>query len=296
MEQFVARRGEVIGNNYVVGNILGMGGMGVVYTALQRSLDRVVALKMPRPELARDPQIKDRLRREALASSRISHRNSVRIFDYGNHAGSPYIVMELVTGPRLGQVLVEHGPLPIGLAARLVRDVAAVLEDAHLNGIVHADVKCNNILIETLRDGSLLPRVIDWGIARFHDDHRHVDPALVTGTPEYLAPEVAAGALPTCAADVYALGILTYELISGATPRTRGGRVVPLTVICPELDLPEGLDALVARALAADPDERFTDAGVFVRALDAIPNLARAERRRTTSSFPSVFSTEAATA
>src|SRR5687767_11026279 len=114
LESYAARRGELIASNYVLGNVLGVGGMGVVYAALQRSLDRIVAVKVPRPELSADPQVRQRMRLEALASSRVAHRNSVRVIDYGSHGGAPYLVMEHVAGPRLGQLLVDHGPLPVG--------------------------------------------------------------------------------------------------------------------------------------------------------------------------------------
>ena len=274
-----SRRGELVANRYVLGNVLGIGGMGVVYAALQIALDRVVALKLPRPELAGDPHVKARFHIEALTSSRIAHRNVVRVFDYGEHAGAPYLVMEHVAGPRLGQLLAEHGALPIPLALQLVGQIASALEEAHANGVVHADVKCDNILVETVRDGSLHSRLIDWGIARFSDRDDTGDGLLVTGTPEYLAPEVALGGRPSFAADVYGVGVMLHELISGETPFADGAEVlvskldeptVPLSRRCPGLPISPALDDLVLRALARDPSTRFPDAAALCRALEAL--------------------------
>lgn len=305
LERYAARRGELVANNYLLGNVLGVGGMGVVYSALQRNLERVVALKVARPELSSDPQVKRRLHLEALASSRISHPTNVRVFDFGDHDASPYLVMEHVAGPRLSQVLSQHGRLPIGVALELVRQIGCVLEEAHAHGIVHADVKCDNIIIETKQDGSLQPRLIDWGIARLPDHTDPFDSAFVTGTPEYLAPEVAMGWRPSFPADVYALGVMLYELISGATPfagysevmmTKLEGRPVPLAVRCPELDIPIGLDALVLRALARDPASRFPDARALARALAAIPRPSTPSITLRTDGSSPVFSTEAPTA
>ena len=179
-----ARCGEVIGGNYVLGDMLGIGGMGVVHVAVQRSLDRTVAVKLPRPELAHDGHVRRRFRNEALAGSRINHRNIVRVLDFGDQHGMPYLVMEHVAGPRLGQLLEEVGSLPYMAALVLVRQIVAGLEDAHADGIVHADLKCDNVLVETLRDGTAVPRVIDFGFARFIDERPERPERLVSGTHE----------------------------------------------------------------------------------------------------------------
>jgi serine/threonine protein kinase len=227
------------------------------------------------------------------------------VFDFGDHVDTPYLVMEHVVGPRLAQVLSQHGRLPIGIALKLVRQVAAVLEEAHAHGIVHADVKCDNIIVETKQDGSLQPRIIDWGIARLPDRLDPFDCTFVTGTPEYLAPEVVMGWRPSFPADVYALGVMVYELISGSTPFAGSrdvmvtkveGRPLPLAVRCSELDVPAGLDALVLRALARDPAARFPDARAFGRALDAIPTTASGAVSLRADAASPVFSTEAPTA
>lgn len=271
-ETYCLRCGELVAGSYSLQEVIGVGGMGVVYAAVQRSLDRIVALKLPRPELADDPLVRCRLRTEALASSRIEHRNAVRVLDFGDHRDAPYLVMEHVAGPRLSHVLDEHGRLPVDLALGMTRQVVSALEEAHRNGIVHADVKCDNILVEVRRDGTMTPRLIDWGIAHFVGEHESDYGLEVTGTPEYLAPEVLQGAPPSYAADVYAVGVMLYELISGVTPFKRGGS---------PLEIPHDVDALVMQALDPDPALRFHDATALGCALDAVvtpppePTIAR---------------------
>jgi serine/threonine-protein kinase len=297
-----ARRGEVIGSKYVLDEVLGIGGMGVVHVALQRSLERTVAIKVPRPELADDPVVRYLLHKEAVTSSRISHRNIVATLDFGDEAGVPYMVMEHVVGPRLGQLLHDAGALPLVGALDIVRQIVAALEDAHGNGIVHADVKCDNVLVQTQRDGTVVPRLIDFGIARFVDERlpAPTHDTFVTGTPEYVAPEVARGERPTPAADVYAIGVMLYELVTGVAPfnGANAGAIMSRKVEIdavrmsrrrPELAIPGEIDALVARMLARNPLDRPSDARELARCLDAAQRIPpRAES--------AIFSTEALTA
>lgn len=284
------RRGDLIDQSYVLGPVLGIGGMGVVYAATQCSLGRTVALKLPRPELASDAAACRRFRTEALAGSRIDHRNVVRVLDFGETHGAPYLVMEYVTGPRLGDLVLERGALPLAFAIDLVVQILAGLQDAHASGIVHSDVKCDNILVPIERDGRATPRLIDFGLARFVDEPGEVcadGKRLVVGTAEYLAPELIRGKAPTFASDVYAAGMLLYELVAGATPFAGGTRA---QIMCRQLDdAPEPLswrapnrgvspllDELVARALAKDPAARFADAAAFGAALACVtPDAAR---------------------
>jgi serine/threonine protein kinase len=299
----IARRGEVIGNNYVLEGVLGIGGMGVVHVAVQRSLERTVAVKLPRPELAHDPYVRGMFRNEALTGSRVAHRNIVGVLDFGNDAGVPYLVMEHIVGPRLGQLLESVGALPVLAAAGLVRQIVAGLEDAHASGVVHADVKCDNVLLQTARDGSVTPRLIDFGVAELVD-RSTASPQIVTGTPEYVAPEVARGKRPTPAADVYAVGVMFYELVAGQTP-FRGETAaailaekldrdpMPLRQRCPELDVPAALDELVSRMLSRDPAERPSDGRELGRWFDRVCTIAELPPLATIES--TIFSTEGAT-
>jgi hypothetical protein len=298
------RRGDVIGG-YVVDVLLGIGGMGVVSSALQQSLDRPVALKVPHPELASDPQVRRRFCAEAQAGFRLHHRNLVRVIDFGDHGGVPFLVMERVVGLRLGEMLRDHGPMSVAAAVELVLQLLAGLQDAHAHGIVHADVKCDNILVETLPDGSTVPRLIDFGLARFIDDP--AGDSMVSGTPEYLAPELIRGALPTFASDVYAVGVMLYELICGDTPFSGGTSSdvmarqladdpVPLSWRCPGREIPSGIEDVIARALAKQPEARYRDAAAFAAALEQLTQDAVPLPRTRSDSVPAVFATEAVTA
>jgi serine/threonine protein kinase len=307
------RRGDLIDESYRLGALLGIGGMGVVYAAIQCSLGRTVALKLPRPELVSDPVACRRFRTEALAGSRINHRNVVRVLDYGEVHGAPYLVMEYVAGPRLGDLVLERGSLPVAFAIELVVQILAGLHDAHANGIVHSDVKCDNILVSIERDGRAAPRLIDFGLARFVDEPCAAcadGKRLVAGTAEYLAPELIRGEDPTFASDVYAAGVLLYELVAGATPFAGGTRAqimcrqlddepVPLSRRAPDRGVSPLLDELLGRALAKDPADRFADAATFGAALARVTQdgeRSRSSRSWLAAGSSSAFSTEGATA
>jgi serine/threonine protein kinase len=305
----LSRRGEMIAASYELGDVLGVGGMGVVYSAVQRSLDRVVAVKVPRPELADDELVRQRLRSEAFVGAALNHRNVVHVFDFGTDQGVPFVVMEYVRGPRLSQMLVELGPLPVATALWMTRQILNGLEDAHANGIVHADVKCDNVLVELRRDGGMTPRLIDFGIARFVQASDDEPSDVVTGTAEYLAPEVICGSAPTAAADVYATGVILYELVSGSTPfsgatstevmtRRLEDEVVPLSLRCPDREIPAAFDRVVMRALSREPRARFRDAASFGEALDnVLAQLpAGSPTRSHVETMPPIFTTEATTA
>jgi serine/threonine-protein kinase len=220
--------------------------------------------------------------------------------------------MEHVTGRRLGDLVIERGGQPAAFAVALVGQILAGLHDAHANGIVHSDVKCDNVLVQTARDGSVVPRLIDFGIARFVDGpHAHYGGAerVIAGTPAYLAPELIRGEVPTFASDVYAAGVLLYELVTGAPPFAGGTRTqvlrrqlrdqpMPLSWWASHRGVPAALDAVVARALAKEPAERFADAGELGAALSRLaPGTLGALRPVTwPAAGAEVLSTEATTA
>jgi serine/threonine protein kinase len=269
------REGDRIGDTYVLGEVLGRGGMGIVYAA--RSLERRVAIKVPRPELADNPTVRAHFHTEARASSRVAHRNIVRILELGEVGGVPFLVMERVAGQRLGEMVAARGTLPLGLAVHIVGQILGGLSEAHASGVIHADLKSDNVLVEPLRDGSLLPRLIDFGLARFVDNKEPASVArMVSGTPEYLAPEVIGGAPPTMASDLYAVGVILYELVVGTTPFCGGtsteimmqhlAEAVPVPSSRVRA-LPRELDVIISRALAKDPRDRFADAGELAEAL-----------------------------
>jgi serine/threonine-protein kinase len=263
--------------NYVLGDVLGRGGMGIVYSATQRSLERRVAVKIPHPELAADPVVHQRFRTEALAGAKLTHRNIARVIDFG--AGEPpYIVMEHVAGIPLDKLVSDAGAMETRIASDVSRQILAALHEAHCAGIIHADIKTGNVLVETLPDGELHARVIDFGLAHFTNQESSFDGRVLSGTPDYLAPELVQGEAPSVASDIYSVGVVLYELLTGTTPFNGGSsaeimsrqvddRVVPPSLRCPDHRIPDGVEDAVMRALAKDPKARFATANEFSDAL-----------------------------
>jgi serine/threonine protein kinase len=301
-----ALEGRHIDDKYVIGPRLGAGGMGVVYAAEQPALGRTVAIKLVRRELFGETNVLRRFRTEARAGSLLSHRNLVAVHDFATtDDGAPYLVMERVRGEPLAEVLAACGPLPVRRAVSLVGQVLAGLGEAHGAGIVHGDVKTDNVIVEHTRDGSELVKVIDFGLARFLDDPPFAAPSerVLSGTPEYLAPEVILGAAPTPASDVYGAGVILYELLAGCTPFGGGTTaeilsrhldedVVPPSLRNPECAIPAALERIMLRALAKEPLERYVDATAFALALAAVPAYDEPLAQHATCS---AFSTEATT-
>jgi serine/threonine protein kinase len=259
-----------------------VGGMGVVYSAVQRMVDRVVAIKTPRPELIDDPYVRARFRAEAVAGARIDHPNVVRIVESGESNGAPFIVMEHVAGVSLADYMDEHQPLNLEHALALFLDLISALIGMHSAGVVHGDVKTHNVLVSIQRDGSTRLKVIDLGLARLveHAARPSVE-GVISGTPQYLAPEVAEGAAPTFASDQYAACVTLYEMIAGVVPFTEAttseitakhttDEVVPLASHRPELPNAAALDAIIARGLAKDPGDRFPDMRSLAAAVRAL--------------------------
>ncbi len=274
--QLADRRGDLIGGAYVLHELLGVGGMGLVYSAVQRSIDRPVVVKLPRPDLANDPRVRERFRIEALAGARVVHHNIARVIGCGEQHEVPYLVMEHIVGSRLGTLVSDT--MPIATAIDLVCQILRGLGDLHAAGVVHGDVKCDNVLVEISDDGSTRPRLIDFGLARLLDQEIWCHDSLVIGTPEYLAPELILGMQPTIASDIYAVGVMLYELITGTTPFAAGSGPETMNRHLSEfavpmfqrrVDVSDQLETVVERALAKSPSGRFSDAAAFLVALDA---------------------------
>ncbi len=281
MVEATKRCGELIGGKYVLGDVIGAGGMGIVYSAVQRSLGRKVAVKVPRPDVLTKPYVHRRFRTEAFVASRLWHRNIVAVIDYGDIGGDPFLVMEHVHGRLLGRVVAQRGPLPVELAVELVTQVLDALYEAHASGIVHADVKSDNVFVETRRDGTEQARLFDFGLARSCGLDIEQDPNLIYGTPQYMAPELVRGQPPSPASDLYAVGTLLYELLTGTTPFTGGGSQDVMSRQVAEEPLPPSrrradgrvgpeLDELVLQALDKRPASRLGDARTFAEALRAL--------------------------
>jgi serine/threonine protein kinase len=261
----------VLVERYQVGEPLGAGGMGTVFAGHDLRLDRAVAIKLLRPDVAHDPGLRKRFEREARSAARVSHRNAVAVFDTGEDGSShTFIVMELLSGRTLAHELAE-GPLDEARLRAVADGVLAALAAAHAEGIVHRDVKPGNILLT--EDGTV--KVGDFGIATSLDPSETTT-AVPLGTPAYTAPERLRGLPATARSDLYSLGVVLYEAASGTRPFVGDGpgavaeavvrgRHEPLGRRRP--DLSPSFVATVDRALATDPDERFADAAAMRDAL-----------------------------
>ena len=299
------RCGELIGGKYVLGDVIGAGGMGVVYGAVQRSLGRRVAIKMPRPDAPVQPDVLQRFRTEAFVAGRLWHRNIIAVIDYGDSGGIPFLVMEHVQGILLGRLVGSHGPLDVELALDLTSQVLDALAESHSCGIIHADVKADNVLVESTRDGGVAARLFDFGLAKAYAPDSSGDPHLLYGTPEYMAPEIVRGEPASPASDVYAVGALLYELLTGETPfgggpaheilaRHLGEDPVPPSFLRGDGRIPSNVEAVIMRTLAKNPLDRFEDAQMFVSEIRRMRGMfARGSQRITP--MPSMFSTSGPT-
>jgi len=261
---------EVLAARYRIGQPLGQGGMANVYLAHDEELDRPVALKILADNLAGDATFRDRFEREARLAARLSHPNVVGVFDVGESEGRPFIVMEYVEGDTLAHELVRHGALPPARALELALQICSGLEAAHASGLVHRDVKPRNLLLRP--DGVL--KIADFGIARAAESTRLTEIGTILGTAAYLAPEQAEGLEATPAADLYSVGAVLYELLTGRVPyaatslvellaKQQAGRPAPIAGV------PAALERAVVRCLEPDPAERPPSAGALAAELTA---------------------------
>ena len=274
-----ARKTRTIGDRYRLGPVIGRGGMATIHQATDLRLDRDVAVKLLRPEIAQDADLSGRFRREALASTVLRHPNIVACLDTGTDGNQPYLVMDLVDGEDLAARLKRSGRLAPWGAARMALDVARALGVAHLRGIVHRDVKPGNILLAA--DGRAM--VTDFGIARLAVDAEAARPGTTLGSVHYFSPEQARGTTTTPASDVYCLGLVLFEALTGSRAFTgdtsdaialaRIGAAAPSPrALRPEI--PADLDAIVRTALAPDPADRYPSGNAMAAALEAAVHAA----------------------
>jgi tRNA A-37 threonylcarbamoyl transferase component Bud32 len=264
----------LLGDRYRLGERIASGGMGAVYRAVDETLGRQVAVKALRREFADDPTFLERFRREARAAARLSHPGVAGVYDYGERGGQPFIVMELVEGETLAERLAARGSLPWQEAFAIGAQVAAALAAAHAHGLVHRDVKPANILLG--RDGRA--KVTDFGIAQAAQTATLTRTGMVLGSANYVAPEQAKGGHVGPAADLYSLGCVLFEAVTGETPY-RGGNLVAIAtqhVSAPvpdprarRPDLPPEAAALITRALQKDPAGRLPSGAAMAAALAA---------------------------
>jgi serine/threonine-protein kinase len=280
--------GDVIGDRYELLELVGSGGMSSVYKAHDRLLERNVALKVLHPHYGEDEEYVERFRREARAVAQLSHPNIVTVIDRGEADGHQFIVFEFVDGENLKELVQRTGPLPTRRAVELALAVAQGLAFAHQHELVHRDVKPQNVLL----NGDGEAKVTDFGIARSLDvEHGVTQTGTVLGTSNYLSPEQARGEQVTPATDVYSLGVVLYELLTGDVPFP-GDNFVAVAMkhineLPPDLlerrpDVPMRLAAAVDRALAKDPEQRFRSMDEFARELrQTLAELAEPDSERT---------------
>jgi serine/threonine protein kinase len=276
--------GRVVAERYEIIDLVDTGGMGRVYRAVQRALDRVVAIKIVQPATAtvRADEIVARFMIEARTASRLNHPNVVSIFDFGRVSTAPdaelFLAMEFLAGPSLRDVIAKGPELSFTRIADILRQTLAALGEAHHLGITHRDVKPDNIVLERLRGEGDHVKVIDFGIAKVHAERPLTDKGRVMGTPDYIAPEHAAGAPAGPSVDLYAVGVILFELLTGRVPFEAPSAIETLRMhataprpdprlFAPARGITPALVDVCFRALAIDPRERYADAEALARAI-----------------------------
>jgi eukaryotic-like serine/threonine-protein kinase len=260
-----------LSGRYETGEKLGTGGMSNVYKATDRILERTVAVKILAEHLSDDERFVARFRREALAVAKLIHPNIVQVYDTGKDEGRHYIVMEYVEGRSGAQILQRHGPVEPETAAEIGIQACAGLDYAHRRGIIHRDVKPGNLMVVggPVGGGEMVVKLTDFGIARAIEQTRITQVGSVVGTAAYLAPEQVRGEEATPATDVYALGVVLYQFLTGRLPyegsslaelAVRQQNEKPLPPDTYNSEVPETLGASVLRALEGDPSRRYASA------------------------------------
>ena len=270
----VLQTGDLLGARYEILQLLGEGGMGAVYKARDRELDRFVALKLIRPELAANASILARFKQELLLSREVTHRNVIRIYDLGDADGVKFITMEFVEGRDLRSLIQEKKKFPPEEAVELMLQVCRALEAAHSLGIIHRDLKPQNIMLD--RTGRIL--VMDFGLARTVEGDGMTQTGALVGTMEYMSPEQALGKDLDQRSDLFSLGLILYELLTGVMPFKAESAVASLLKrnqerAAPVSDhdgtVPSTLSNIVSKCLERDPNLRYQSATEFLRDLEA---------------------------
>ncbi len=269
---------DVLGERYQIQDPIGRGGMATIYRGRDMRTDRIVAIKILREAYSTDPKFVTRFQREAKAASSLQHPNIVQVYDYGQSEGNYFIVMEYIEGTDLRRYLRSRGVLAVDRAVIIAHDVALGLGAAHRRQIVHRDVKPQNVLVG--RDGSI--KLTDFGIASVYkdiNDERLTTTGMTLGTVQYYAPEQAQGEIVNPAADVYALGIVMYEMLTGRTPFDGDTPVavamqhiqdmpMPPSQLNPKI--PSALEDIIMRCLEKIPEMRYRDGNALARAIELL--------------------------
>ncbi|HVU03960.1 MAG TPA: serine/threonine-protein kinase [Polyangiaceae bacterium] len=275
--------GRALAGRYDILRLLGEGGMGRVYEGRQRALDRPVAVKCIHHHLLATESMVLRFMEEARVASQLVHPNIVKIYDFGRSdpsvAPTFFLVMELLTGPDLGTVIREGGPLPVARTYAILKQVLSALGEAHARGITHRDAKPDNVILEPTVGGGERVKIIDFGIAKVHGGTGITAVGQFVGTPQYMPPEQIRGESAHVSSDLYAVGITLFQMLTGRLPfdgetvtevleqQLYSARPDPRRFAGPGT-CPDGLAEVCLRAIHADPQERFATADAFAEQLD----------------------------
>jgi len=281
--------GMVIRDKYEILRQIGSGGMATVYQVRHLAFNEIRAIKLINSQLAEGDQFNKRLRSEAVIARRLQHPNAVHVDDLDRtEDGRPFIVMEYVEGQNLRTIIRQNGPLPVLRALRIASQVASALSEAHKLGIIHRDIKPDNINLISQPDGTDFVKVLDFGIAKFTHDLSSSAPrtgsGLVVGTPQYVSPEQAMGKQTgeiDGRSDLYTLGVVVYEMLTGQVPFDSDTPVgwlvhhlntapVPPDELRPDLGIPNSVSELLMKALQKNPAQRFADAEEMLQAINQV--------------------------
>jgi serine/threonine protein kinase len=274
--------GQTLADKYRIEERISEGGMGTVYRGTHILMDKTVAIKVLHPALAADDKIVARFSREARAASRISHPHALNVTDFGeSEGGIVYLVMEYLRGRTLKEVIQADGPMSLARVVEIVRQVSGALEAAHAEGVVHRDLKSDNIMLVEVGDNADWAKVLDFGIAKIQEpvgqNPELTAPNLIIGTPQYMSPEQCSQASEIDSrSDIYSLGVILYEMLIGHVPFTGESptaimmkhlQETPPSVLEERKDLPAEVAAVVARSLAKRPEDRFQSASELAQSL-----------------------------
>jgi serine/threonine-protein kinase len=271
--------GQILADKYRIEERLSAGGMGTVYRGTHVLMDKTVAVKVLRPSLAADEKIVARFSREARAASKISHPHALSVTDFGeSENGVVFLVMEYLSGKTLKEIIREDGPMPLPRAVEILRQVGGALDAAHREGVVHRDLKSDNIMLLS-SSGTDYAKVLDFGIAKIKEPEGTYDPGLtapdlVIGTPQYMSPEQCSQSPDIDArSDIYSLGVILYEMLVGHVPFTGPSPTAIMlkhlqepapSVLAERSDVPKALAGVVARAMEKRPEDRYESAADLV--------------------------------
>src|SRR6185503_14287438 len=273
--------GQTLASKYLIEKLIKRGGMGAVYVGKHILMDKTVAIKVLRPSLALDDDVVRRFSREAKAASRISHPHAVSVTDFGeSENGVVFLVMEYLDGQTLKEIIKSEGQMGLNRAVEIIRQVSGALDAAHEQGVVHRDLKSDNIMLSQTNGGDWA-KVLDFGIAKIQQtetvDADITAANLVIGTPQYMSPEQCSQSTTIDArSDIYSLGIIIYEMLAGQLPFTGESPTVimmkqvqdpPPSILDVRPDLPATISALISKSLAKQPADRFQSAGELSAAL-----------------------------